>query len=61
VYRRCADFEVLFSDVFKLIWELVTNGVPHGASNANACRFGQRCEAHGYVAVLAVNSGTRFD
>jgi hypothetical protein len=61
VYRRCADFEVLFSDVFKLIWELITNGVPDGARNANACRFSQCCQAHGYVAVLAVDPGTRFD
>ena len=61
VYRRCADLEVLFSDVFEQIWELVTNGVPDGARNANACRFRQRRKAHGYVAAPEIDLGTRFD
>jgi hypothetical protein len=34
MYRRCADLEVPFSDVFEQIWEPVTNGVPDGARNA---------------------------
>ena len=59
--RRCADVEVLFSDVFEPIRELVTNGVPDGATNANACRFSQCCQPHGYVAVLAVDPSTRSD
>jgi hypothetical protein len=60
VHRRCADLEVLFSDVFEHIRKLAPNGVPNGAGNANACGFGQRRKAHGYVAALAVDLGTRL-
>jgi hypothetical protein len=53
--------DVLFSDVFERIRELVTNRIPDGAGNANAGRFGQCRKAQGYVAALAVGLGARFD
>jgi hypothetical protein len=53
--------EVLFSDVFEPIRELVANRVLDGAGNANAGRFGQCRKAHGYVAALAVDLGAGFD
>jgi len=61
VHRRCADVEVLFSDVFEGVRKLVANGVPDRARDANACRVGQRRKAHGYAAAVTKDFGARFD
>jgi hypothetical protein len=61
MHWRCADLEVVFSDVFEHIRELAVNGVLDVARNANASRFGQRRKARGDVAPLSEDLDTRFD
>ena len=49
-HRSPVTAEVLASDVFEHVGQLVTNGLSDCIGDADACRLGQRRNAHGYVA-----------